>query len=47
MAKRPMKFLIIVTPQMQNQELKHAPKPNIQLHAPNHECVLPAKLEQK
>jgi hypothetical protein len=47
MAEHPTKFIIIVTPQMQNQELKHAPKPNIQLHAPNRECVLPVKLEQK
>jgi hypothetical protein len=47
MAKHQTKFIIIVTPPMQNQELKHAPKLNIQLHVPNRECVLLANLEQK
>jgi hypothetical protein len=33
--KRPMKFITIIMPQMQNLELKHDQKLNIQLHVPN------------
>jgi hypothetical protein len=47
MEKRQTKFITIAMPQMQNLELKHDPKSNIQLHSPNRECVLPVKLEQK